>query len=213
MAYVYKHIRLDTNEVFYVGIGSDDKKHYNRAYSKKNRNKYWHNIVNKTAYLVEIIFNNITWEEACIKEIELIRLYGRKDLNEGSLVNLTYGGEGPYGYIHTTDSREKMSKSKIGKPAHNKGKPGTNLGKKFSEETRKKMSESSMGNTYSLGHKHSEDTKRKQRLEKLGDKNPMFGKEPWNKGKVTVVACPHCDKKADRVIMMRWHFDRCKHKQ
>ena len=24
MAYIYKHIRLDTNEVFYIGIGSDN---------------------------------------------------------------------------------------------------------------------------------------------------------------------------------------------
>ena len=31
MAYVYKHTRLDTNEVFYIGIGSQNK--YKRAFS------------------------------------------------------------------------------------------------------------------------------------------------------------------------------------
>ena len=36
MAYVYKHIRKDINEIFYIGIGND--KNYNRAYQKKCRN-------------------------------------------------------------------------------------------------------------------------------------------------------------------------------
>jgi hypothetical protein len=32
MAYLYRHIRLDKNEPFYIGIGSD--KQYKRAYNK-----------------------------------------------------------------------------------------------------------------------------------------------------------------------------------
>ena len=36
MAYVYQHVRLDTNEPFYIGIGSDDK-NYQRANNKFNR--------------------------------------------------------------------------------------------------------------------------------------------------------------------------------
>ena len=47
MAYIYKHIRLDTNEVFYIGIGSDNT--YKRANLKKGRNIYWNNIINKSA--------------------------------------------------------------------------------------------------------------------------------------------------------------------
>jgi hypothetical protein len=42
---VYRHIRLDKNEPFYIGIGSD--RNYKRASSIKDRNKYWGNIVNK----------------------------------------------------------------------------------------------------------------------------------------------------------------------
>ena len=38
MAYVYKHTRLDTNEIFYIGIGSDNS--FNRAFSKKKRNNF-----------------------------------------------------------------------------------------------------------------------------------------------------------------------------
>ena len=33
MAYVYKHFRNDTNNIFYIGIGNDSK-NYKRAYSK-----------------------------------------------------------------------------------------------------------------------------------------------------------------------------------
>ena len=35
MAILYRHIRLDKNVPFYIGIGKDIK----RAYSKSNRNK------------------------------------------------------------------------------------------------------------------------------------------------------------------------------
>ena len=41
----------------------------------------------------------MTWDEACTKEIEFIKLYGRKDNNTGILVNLTDGGEGTLGVI------------------------------------------------------------------------------------------------------------------
>ena len=47
MAYIYKHTRNDTNEVFYIGIGSG--KTYKRAYKKIGRSKFWNNIVKKTS--------------------------------------------------------------------------------------------------------------------------------------------------------------------
>ena len=70
MAYVYKHIRKDRNEVFYIGIGTQDK--FKRAFSKIKRNDFWRNIASKTEYEVVIIYDGLTWEEACLKEIELI---------------------------------------------------------------------------------------------------------------------------------------------
>jgi predicted GIY-YIG superfamily endonuclease len=93
MAYLYRHIRLDKNEPFYIGIGTD-KKDYKRAYHKHDRNQYWYNIVDKTPYKVEIMLDNLTKEEAIEKEIEFINLYGRKNLHKGTLCNLTNGGEG-----------------------------------------------------------------------------------------------------------------------
>lgn len=53
MAIVYKHIRKDTNEVFYIGIGNDIK----RVTSLHHRNPLWHNIVNKVGFDYEIHFN------------------------------------------------------------------------------------------------------------------------------------------------------------
>jgi hypothetical protein len=95
MAYVYRHIRLDKNEPFYIGIGSD-KYHY-RAYDKERRNHIWKKIVAKTEYEVEILFDNIERIEACKKEIEFINLYGKKYNNTGTLSNLTDGGDGSIG--------------------------------------------------------------------------------------------------------------------
>ena len=73
MAYVYRHIRLDKNIPFYIGVGKDDNKgKFKRSKTKQHRNEYWHNIVSKTDYKIEIIMNDLSWEEACEKEIEFI---------------------------------------------------------------------------------------------------------------------------------------------
>ncbi len=74
MAYVYRHIRLDKNEPFYIGIGSC----LNRCYIKTRRNKHWHSITDKTDYRVDIIFDDLSLEDAKEKEKELIYLYGKK---------------------------------------------------------------------------------------------------------------------------------------
>ena len=90
MALVYKHYKKDTNELFYIGIGNNIK----RAYSKRSRNDLWHNVVNKHGYYVEIHIDNISYNDAKKIEKALILLYGRKDLNNGILVNMTDGGDG-----------------------------------------------------------------------------------------------------------------------
>lgn len=104
MAYLYRHIRLDKNEPFYIGIGSDPK----RAYSNRDRNKYWHNIINNTTYEVDIILDDLTWDEACIKEKEFIKMYGRFQFG-GILCNMTDGGDGGFGVIVSEETRNKKS--------------------------------------------------------------------------------------------------------
>lgn len=92
--YLYFHIRLDTNEVFYVGIGKLAKKEpYKRAHSKGRRNKFWKNVVDKTDYRIEIKEETDDRQLICDLEKQYILQFGRRDLNTGSLVNLTSGGD------------------------------------------------------------------------------------------------------------------------
>jgi hypothetical protein len=156
---IYRHLKPN-GEVFYIGIG----KLKTRPYSKANRNKYWHNTVDKYGYEVEILKTDLTWEEACDLEIILIDYYGRKDLKKGNLVNLTDGGEGVLGLTgnigntgkkHSDKTKKKISDSKKGTQAWNKGLIGFCKGKILSEETKKKMSEKGKG------RKLSEQSKRK----------------------------------------------------
>lgn len=137
---VYRHIRLDKNEVFYVGIG-DNK----RPYKKSDRNKIWKNIVSKTGYRIEILFSDLTLEEACEKEKEFISLYGRIDLNTGTLANLTNGGDyyGCVGYRHNDELKKRFSEERMGisKSEEVKIKISKTLtGRKLSDSTKEKIS-------------------------------------------------------------------------
>lgn len=111
MAYVYRHIRLDKNEPFYIGIGSDFI--YKRANEKARRSNLWKKIIAKTDYDIEILFDDITYDEAKIKEIEFIKLYGRIDIGNGTLTNLTDGGDGSMN--PSKEARLKMSKAHKGR--------------------------------------------------------------------------------------------------
>ena len=120
--YIYRHIRLDTNQIFYIGVGTKlyksrftHKGEYSRAYAKKGRNPYWKNITNKTNYKIEIILEFNSYQETLNKEKELIALYGRKDINTGILCNLSEGGEkGQRGrkFIMSTEQKKILSEKR-----------------------------------------------------------------------------------------------------
>lgn len=110
MPHIYRHIRLDKNEPFYVGIGLDDIP--KRAYeTKKRRSQWWNNIVNKYGYSVDILFENVTIDFAKEKEKEFISLYGRIDLGTGTLCNQTNGGDGINGWKASVETKLNMSKA------------------------------------------------------------------------------------------------------
>lgn len=90
MSLVYQHIRKDTGEVFYIGIGETLK----RAYDFVGRNDTWHNIARNTEVEVKIYKDNITRKEARDIERKLIEQYGRMDKKTGVLANRSIGGEG-----------------------------------------------------------------------------------------------------------------------
>jgi hypothetical protein len=157
MAGVYTHIRKDKNKPFYHGIFEDPY----RPFEKSRRNSIWDKIVSKTEYEVIILAENLTWEEACQMERELIRRDGRIDMGNGCLANMTDGGDGAVGLIRTEEHSRKISESQKGRTA--------------SEDTRKKLSEAKkgqLGNPKSieamrqatLGKKRSQETKDKMSL-------------------------------------------------
>jgi group I intron endonuclease len=176
MAYVYIHKKKNTDEIFYVGIGT--AKNYARSIKKQGRNDIWNKIALKYGFTVEIIYDNITWEEACEKEKEFILLYGRKDINTGTLCNMTNGGEGANGAIRSAECRKKISESL-------KGEKAPNYNKKLSEETIKKISIANSGSRNGMyGVVHTEEYKlamsKLLKGTRTGSSNPMYGKRPHN---------------------------------
>jgi hypothetical protein len=132
MAYVYQHIRLDTDTVFYIGIGSDTDGKFNRANLIKGRkNPHWNNVVNKVGHRVEILTDGISWKEACKEEKRLIKLYGRI-ADGGILTNITEGGDGVWGMTQDMDLLDRLSKI-------NKGAGNPMFGKTHTIESREKM--------------------------------------------------------------------------
>ena len=107
--YVYLHRKKTTGEVFYVGKGKG-----RRAWQHSDRSDYWKKVANKHGYLVELFQNNIQEWYAFELERELISYYGREDLNEGTLVNFTDGGEGLSGYSHSLERKTEMSEQRRG---------------------------------------------------------------------------------------------------
>lgn len=142
--YLYQHIRLDKNEPFYIGIGRTPN--HERAYNKRRRTSFWKNIVSKTNYEVEILFDELTEEEAKMKEIEFIKLYGRKDLGTGTLVNLTDGGDGTVGYKHSEEwTKQMIERNKQYRHTEEAKEKIRIAAQNPSDETRKKMSQSRKG--------------------------------------------------------------------
>lgn len=194
---VYRHIRLDTNQPFYIGIGE-----LSRASFYKGRNNYWKNIYKKCNknIKIDILFENLTWEKACEKEIEFIKLYGRKDKNLGYLVNMTDGGEGGGGYKHTQETKNQIR--------------NIILGRKDSDLVRDKKSQAKKNN--------DQNSKIKciwcfELSDPANSKRNHFNNCPHNPNYIARVSrieiCIHCCKSLDFRNIARWHNDNCKMNQ
>jgi hypothetical protein len=191
MAYIYRHIRLDKNIPFYIGIGVDDNEgKFRRSKAKEHRNEYWHRIISKTEYKVDIVLNDLTWEEACEKEKEFIKLYGRKDKSQGYLANQTDGGDGGTGVIVKPETKEKIRQFQLS--LDKKGKPG----RVWTQESKDKLA-----NTI-RGVKHSSEA-----IEKM--RKPRVNKENYSYPKSKIV-CEVCGFLAQPAAISRWHNKNCK---
>jgi len=176
MAIVYQHIRKDTNQVFYIGIGED----ISRAYDKR-RKQHWKSIVNKHGYVVKILHDNLDWEQACKIEIQLISEIGRKDLGTGPLINLTSGGEGTPGRVVSNKTKQLLREKQTGKTYGDETKQKQSLQRKgvakpksFSE-TISQIQKQQGG--FFKGKKHTEESKKKTSEKVAGEKNPFYGKK------------------------------------
>jgi hypothetical protein len=96
----YVHRRRDTGAPFYVGIGTPERPH-----ERATRSPFWKRVAAKAGFEVDVVAARVTWEQACAWERAAIELVGRRDLDAGSLVNLTDGGEGAPGRPVTEEQR------------------------------------------------------------------------------------------------------------
>lgn len=86
------------------------------------------------------------------------------------LTNGTDGGEGPSGLVHSAETKEKLSKIRLGKKLSTGHRQKISiilrgnqrgLGYRHTPEARQKMSESRRGNQYALGMRHTPETRQK----------------------------------------------------
>jgi len=156
MALVYIHMKPNTRDIYYVGIGIDPK----RPYRRTKRNPYWTRTYNKYGLVVDIVAKDISLEEA--KEMEKFLI---DSIGIDNLCNITLGGEGAFGYKQSEENKRRHSEFM-------KGRSSPRKGCKHTPESLKKMSESHKGwkmsddqkkrlIEYLTGRKHSEETKRK----------------------------------------------------
>lgn len=172
MAYVYRHIRLDKNEPFYIGIANHKRKDYIRAKERTRRSDWWKKIVDKTEYRIDIIFDDVTVEFAKEKEIEFIKLYGRRDLGLGTLVNMTDGGDGLINRVFTPEYRKKLSdaaKIRIVTDEQKDKLRKSRIGRKLSQEHKDKIGQANKGYV-------ATDSLKQFRSDRMLKKNPSKGR-------------------------------------
>lgn len=156
--YVYVHMKSTDDSVFYVGKGSKY-----RSTSKNGRSEYWHRIVAKHGLVVEIVKDQMTFEEANDYEIYLIA----KLKKEGCILcNLTDGGEGRSGYVVKEETKQAISKANKGRKWNDSAKAKmfgnqNASGSIRSDETKAKMSASKKGKNNIVGRPVSEETRKK----------------------------------------------------
>lgn len=173
--YVYQLRLSGSSFPFYIGKGKGRRAAYHFTPSGLKSKSLKNSIIKKALtdgveVLTEILFSGLSEPEALNKEVELIALYGRRDIGTGILANHTDGGDGTSGHVKTPETIAKISTAKTGK----KRSPNTvkkmsiaNTGKTMTDEARKKISNFQRGRTKSPEH---------LRAMKFGqwDKNPAW---------------------------------------
>lgn len=144
---VYAHKRKSDDQTFYVGIGQPS-----RPYYVHGRSDFWNNYTSKHDWYVEILAENLQWDDACKMEVELIEKYGRRDKGDGPLLNQTRGGDGVIDRVISDELRKRLSKAakkrfqsmtddeRARVVSHLKDFSGVKRPKEFSEKLSERMS-------------------------------------------------------------------------
>lgn len=167
--YVYKH--TSPSGKIYIGITSksDPSERWKPNGNGYWKNKHFQNAIKKYGwdnFEHEILFQGLSMEEACEKEIELIALYDSANPQKG--YNGSLGGEAN---IPSEETRKKMSeiaKERL-KDKHNH----PFFGKHHTEESKKKMSEYQSNRSEETRQKISQSAKERY---KNPENHPMYGK-------------------------------------
>ena len=137
---VYKH--TSPSGKVYIGITNKyppEKRWYSNGSGYKRQQYFWRAIQKYgwDNFEHKILFKNLTKEEACAKEIELIKVYDSTNPEKG--YNCSTGGENHLAGVQWTDTM-KNNRSKL-----YTGNGNPFYGKKHSEASKEKMSKSHMG--------------------------------------------------------------------
>lgn len=167
--YVYLHRRNDTGEVFYVGKGSlrprQKTQVCDRAHARDRRNPRWRNIANKHGFSVDLFASCESDEFAQHLERELIASFGRSDLGNGSLVNMTDGGDGHAGLLVSPQSRKR--RSELARRPRSEA---------WIKSIRHARNGGGNGGVVKKGDKLPQWWKDRIRAKKFGADNPMYGR-------------------------------------
>lgn len=150
--YVYAHFTPTWSSPFYIGKG----KAY-RAWCSDKRGPEWDKLASE-GLSIEIVRDGLS--EPCAYTLEkiIIDFWGTD-----WLVNKAKGGGAPYGVSQSIESRIKRRMAMIGKKNHNYGKP---LPAHVLEAARK----------HNLGKRHTEETKKKKSIKVSGKNHPQLDK-------------------------------------
>ena len=150
---IYKHTNKINGKVYIGQTNQEPSRRWKNGNGYRNQDYFW-NAIQKYSwggFEHEILFSNLTHDEADMKEKELISFYKSNDRQYG--YNIANGGnsigkhseetkikikKASTGRKHTEETKEKMSKAK-------KGKESSFKGKKHTEEAKRKSSESHKG--------------------------------------------------------------------
>jgi hypothetical protein len=224
MAYVYGHYTLD-GRLFYIGKGTGK-----RAWVKDNRNPYWKNTVAKYGWEVRILEDNLTEEQAFVKERQLI-----EEMGVDNLTNLSTGGKGSYaGCIQSVEAQEKKSKAmkEYYSNPETKEKRSRAMKEYYSNPENREKTGRAMKEVFSTPHGRmhmSKISKEYNSDPKNREKQSQIMKEYYTKPEnlkkkiqamsrpevrkklsdaikaIPKVTCPHCSKIVPPAPFSRWH--------